>query len=115
MNGIVSVVMISWRFTYLCWNIPIRARIVFNAKANWNGSTIDRARALIVLALMSSLASCQSGQSGGNATSKADITDPNTAFSKGGAQTSTANGTTSGVSPRRGGLLPGSDADSQGR
>jgi hypothetical protein len=70
---------------------------------------------LIVLALMASLASCQSGQSGGNATSKADITDPNTAFSQGGAQTSTANGTTSGVSSRRGGLLPGSDADSQGR
>ena len=76
---------------------------------------IGMAARLIMLALMFSLVSCQSGQSGGNATSKADITDPNTAFSKGGAQPSTANGTTSGVSPRKGGLLPGSDADSQGR
>ena len=58
---------------------------------------IGMAARLIVLALMASLASCQSGRSGGNATSKADITDPNTAFSQGGAETSTANGTTSGV------------------
>ena len=76
---------------------------------------IGMAARLIVLVLMAPLASCQSGQSGGNATSKADVTDPNTAFSQGGAQTSTANGTTSGVSSRRGGLLRGSDADSQGR
>ncbi len=76
---------------------------------------IGMAARLIVLALMASLASCQSGRSGGNATSKADITDPNTAFSQGGAETSTANGTTSGVSSRRVRLLRGSDADSQVR
>src|SRR5271165_7199783 len=48
LNATVSVATIPWRFTYLCWNIPIRARIVLNAKANWNGSTIDRARANVL-------------------------------------------------------------------
>ena len=73
---------------------------------------VVRTVGLIVFGLMTSFAACQSG---GNATSKADITDPNTAFSQGGSHTNTATETPSGASSRRGGLLRGSDADSQGR
>ena len=39
---------------------------------------------------MASLASCQSGRNGGAAGSKTEITDPNTAFSQGGANTNSA-------------------------
>jgi hypothetical protein len=44
---------------------------------------IARALGLIVVGLMTSLAACQSG---GTASSRAEITDPNTAFSQGGAK-----------------------------
>jgi hypothetical protein len=64
----------------------------------------------IVLPLLASLASCQSGRSAGNAGSRTEITDPNTAFSQGGASANSATGPTSGNSSRRGrGLFGGSD------
>jgi hypothetical protein len=53
-------------------------------------------------------------RSGGNATSKADITDPNTAFSQGGTRANAATETPTGVSSRTSHLFQGSDADSQG-
>jgi len=43
---------------------------------------IERAPRLILVGVIISLASCQSGGSGGNATSKQDVTDPNISFSK---------------------------------
>jgi hypothetical protein len=43
---------------------------------------IERAARLILVAVMISLASCQSGGSGGNATSNQDVVDPNVSFSK---------------------------------
>jgi hypothetical protein len=62
----------------------------------------------ILLLLMASLASCQSGQTGGASGSRTEITDPNTAFSQGGAQPNSSTGPTGGNSSRRGrGLFGG--------
>jgi hypothetical protein len=43
---------------------------------------IELSARLILAAMMISLASCQSEGGGGNTTSKEDVTDPNTSFSK---------------------------------
>jgi hypothetical protein len=71
-----------------------------------------RAMRLIMLGLMTFLAACESGGTSG---SRAEITDPNAAFSQGGARTNAASGPASSVSSRRSHLFQGSDADSQGR
>jgi hypothetical protein len=42
---------------------------------------IHWAARLILISLIASFASCQSGGAGGNRTSKADVTDPNVSFS----------------------------------
>jgi len=70
-----------------------------------------RTMRLIILGLMTFLAACQSG---GITGSRAEITDPNAAFSQGGAHTNGTTGPAKGASPRRSGLIQGSDADSQG-
>jgi len=60
----------------------------------------------ILLPLIASLASCQSGRTAG---SRTEITDPNTAFSQGGAQANSSTGPSGGNSSRRGrGLYGGS-------
>jgi Periplasmic binding protein-like domain len=75
------------------------------------GVTVERAMGLIVFGLTTSLAACQSQ---GTSNKSAQITEPNVVFSQGGAQTSSANGTTKGVSSRRArGFSRGADADSQ--
>jgi hypothetical protein len=67
----------------------------------------------IVFPLIASLASCQSGRNGGAAGSKTEITDPNTAFSQGGANANSGTGPASGNSSRRGrNLFGGSDGGS---
>ncbi len=69
---------------------------------------VARTVGLIVLGSIASLAACQSG---GTASKTAEITDPNTVFSHGGAHTNSATGTTSGTSSRRGrGLSGGTNA-----
>ena len=73
---------------------------------------VVRAVELVVLGLMMFLASCQSG---GTVSSRAQITDPNTAFSQGGARANVGSAPVSGASSRRGGLFQGPDADSQSR
>jgi len=57
---------------------------------------------LIPLALIASVASCQSGRNRGAGGPGAQITDPNTVFAQGGAHTGSSTGTTGGASSRRG-------------
>jgi hypothetical protein len=74
---------------------------------------VARAVGLIVLGMITSLAACQSG--GSSSSKSAQITDPNAVFAQGGAQTSSANGTTGGAPSRRGrGLFRGPGVDSGG-
>ena len=74
---------------------------------------VARAVGLIVLGMTISLAACQSG--GSSSSKSAQLTDPNAVFAQGGAQTSSANGTSSGAPSRRGrGLFRGPGADNVG-
>jgi hypothetical protein len=73
---------------------------------------VAQAAGLILPGLIISLVACQSG---GTSSKSAQMTDPNAVFSQGGAQKNAANGTTSGVSSRRGrGLFRGPGAGSEG-
>jgi len=63
---------------------------------------IGMAARLIPLALIASVASCQSGRNRGAGGPGAQITDPNTVFAQGGAHTGSSTGTTGGASSRRG-------------
>jgi hypothetical protein len=68
---------------------------------------IAMAARLIILVLMASIASCQSGRSGATAGSRAEVTDPNTVFSQGGAHANATPGSSSQNSPRKGRGLSG--------
>jgi hypothetical protein len=95
----------------IAWCYPVYIRDVFVNHFLMRKEAV-RAMRLIMLGLTTFLAACQNGVTTG---SRAEITDPNTAFSQGGAHTNTSNVPASGVSPRKSGLFQGSDADSQGR
>jgi hypothetical protein len=63
------------------------------------GNRVELAAGAILLAVMILLDSCQSGRT---SSKTVQITDPNTVFAQGGAQTNAATGTTGGTSSRRG-------------